>query len=489
MTKKSTHVWGHEQYLDSIDAVNRMRISVAGEDAVKDAGETLLPHPCTCPKEAQTDEQRRRYEFYKLMAEYENVPSNTLETLTGAMFRVDPVLEAPATPYLIADADGNGLSLQESIELAASECLQMRYFGVLVEYSGLGNVDPTEISVADKAAANLRPTLKHYQREDIVDWSYRVIGGVKKLNMLVLREVTIQDEDPETITAGGATKTRTTSYLVLGIDREGHYFQRRFINDGKTDGGTTSETVYPLANGAKLTEVPFVFIFATQRKIGDIPKQLGYLDPISAKSIHRYQASALLKEALRITAQPTSFSAGWTASKFKLYKEATGFDSVKLGGNNHLALPEGVEAGYLNWDADSNALFKYREDNRKEIIALGGVFDDLGEQAETATAAAINSAEKKGVLSTLAKNIEDGYRKVYEFVAMFEGISADGFVCRLSREFVAVRLSAQERAAILMEVRENIISLDEALRQLKRGGVLADEIEAIKDELQNSTLI
>lgn len=489
MTTKTTRVWGHEQYLESIDAVNRMRISVAGEDAVKEAGEELLPHPCTDPTEAKTEEQQRRYKFYKLMAEYENVPSNTLETLTGAMFRVEPVIEMPATPYLLEDADGNGLSMQESIELAGSECLQMRYFGVLTEYSGLADVDPTEVSVADKQAANLRASLKHYQREDIVDWSYRVINGVKKLNMLVLREVTVQDEDPETITAGGVDKTRTTSYLVLGLDREGHYFQRRFISDGNKNDETMGEMVYPMANGAPLTEIPFVFIFATQRKTGDIPKQLGYLDPISSKAIHRYQASALLKEALRLTAQPTSYSKGWTASSFKLYKEATGHDQIKLGGANHLPLPQDVDAGYLNWEADSNALFKYREDSRKEIIALGGVFDDLGEQAETATAAAINSAEKKGVLSTLAKNIEDGYRKVYEFVAMFEGVSPDGFVCRLSREFVAVRLSPQDRAAILAEVRENIISIDEALRQLKRGGVLAEDIQNIKDELQNSPLI
>ena len=120
--------WEHEQYTKSKEPVARMRISVEGEDAVKDEGETYLPHPCTDPKKQLEACEQNRYSRFLSSAEYDNIPSNTLETLTGAMFRIQPVIELPAQlEYLKTDADGNGNGLVQSMELTDSECLQMRY--------------------------------------------------------------------------------------------------------------------------------------------------------------------------------------------------------------------------------------------------------------------------------------------------------------------------------------------------------------------------
>lgn len=486
--------WENEQYSNAQPAVRRMRISVAGEQAVKNERETFLPHPCNDPTEQKTTEQTERYDSYITFAEYDNIPGNTLETLIGSMFRIKPTVEAPSLPNIIEDADGNGMSLQESIELTASECLQMRYFGLLAEYSDLAGRDPTEITEQQRRDEGLRATIKHYTREAIVNWSYAVINGVKQLNMVILREENVESFDPTQISKSGVTLCYTRSYLILGLEKleNGNYvyFQQRYIDSGKEGStGEMTERFYPQANGAPLESIPFEMVFSTRRKVGDVPKQLGYLDPISAKAIHRYQASALLKEALRITAQPTSYSKGWSANSFKLYKEATGRDQINLGSNSHIPLFGEAEFGYADWNADSNALFKYREENKNEIVALGGVFDELGEMAETATAAAINSAEKKGVLATLAKNIEESYLRVLGWVAQFEGTDSNGVVIELSREFTAARITAADRAAILNEYREALISREEALQQLKRGGVLVGEIDQLLDAVENSPLI
>lgn len=480
--------WEHPNYLLSQTAVTRMRDSVGGEDVVKDKGVIYLPHPCTDPNINQSDEQTLRYTSFKLFAEYENVPANTLDTLVGAMFRVPATLEVDKVdPMLIADADGNGAGLAQSIELTASECLQMRYHGLLAEFADLAGEDPTEITIQEAKDRGLRSTIKHYVREDIVNWSFMVRDGAKQLNLVVLREMELQVFDVMQATASGFTQDPVKSYLLLALDADGEYFQRRFIDSGKPgEEGKWSEPIYPVADGKRLRFIPFEIVYSSERQIGDVPRQLGYIDPISSKSIHRYQVSAWLKEALRLTAQPTSWSKGWTDQSLLQYKAATGRDHVNLGAGEHIPLFGDAEVGYLTWDADSNPLFKYMDENKKQIIALGGVFSEDGENAETATAASINSAEKKGVLSTLAKNIEESYRRVLGWVAMFNGTDATDAVVTLSREFVATTLSAQDRGAILLELREGIITRAEALRQLERGGVLTTKAKDLLDELERN---
>lgn len=488
MATENKTQWEHPQYIVTAPAVKRMRDSVAGEDVVKSRTTAYLPNPCTDPDKQQEPAEKIRYENFIAYAEYENIPGNTLDTLVGAMFRVAPTIEVDSIdPELLNNADGNGIGLDDSLELTAAECLQMRYHGLLVEYSDLAGEDPSDITVQDARDRNLRATIKHYQREDIVNWSYRVVNGTKQLNMVILREQELQAFSPSDITSTGVSQNIVKSYLVLALDENDEYVQRRYIESGKPGAeGEWSGDVYPQANGSNLNYIPFEIVFSTERKVGDIPKQLGYIDPISVKAIHRYQVSALLKEALRITAQPTSYSKGWTAQYFEQYKEATGREYISLGAGDHIPLfgPD-AEVGYLEWNADSNGLFKYMENNKDEIISVGGVFSDESDSAATATGASINSAEKKGVLSTLAKNMEESYRRVLGWVAEFNGTSAENAGIKLSREFVAVTLSPQDRMSILNEVREGLITRAEALKQLERGGVLTRTAEELLNELED----
>jgi len=303
--------------------------------------------------------------------------------------------------------------------------------------------------------------------------------------MVILRESERQAFNVLDAGADGVDQKTITSLLLLGLDSEGRYFQRRRVTEGPDTTDEWGVAVYPEAAAQNLKTIPFEFIYSTERAVGDVPIQLGYIDPISSKAIHRYQVSALLKEALRITAQPTSYSKGWTAQSFELYKKATGREQIMLGAGAHIPLFGDAEAGFLDWNADSNGLFKYMAENKAQMIALGGVFNEESDSASTATAAAINSAEKKGVLSTLAKNIEGGYMRAMMLAGLYMGVElTDETSVKLSREFSAASLSAQDRAAIVAEYNAGLISHPEALRQLEEGGVLAADVARIFDELE-----
>ena len=480
------NAWKNKQYSQSEDAVKRMRDTIAGEDVIKSEGETYLQHPCNDEKEKNSPEGQARYLRYKSSAEFDNITSNTLETLTGAMYRIPPTIELPSgIKYMLEDADGNGNGLNQSMELTSTECLQMRYHCALVEYSSLAglDIDKREITNDQARAMGLKATIKHYNRESLINWSYAVINGVKQLNMVLLYQAESQVLTPGQITNTGIENKSSASLLMLGLDEDGDYFQRKLILTDDGEDKEWGEAFYPRANGNLLKYIPFEIIYATERNLGDVPRQLGYLDPISLKCVHRYQVSALLKEALRITAQPTSFSKGWTDAGFKLYQKMTGEEQINLGSTNHIALPKEMDAGYLDWNADSNGLFKYMSDSKGEIVALGGNFDEVGENAETATAAAINSAEKKAVLSTLAKNEEESYRRLIDWAGEFMGVDTSSVVIKMSREFVAITLTPEQRASITAGWMNGLISRSEAMRQLKRGGALTEEINTIMNEL------
>ena len=172
MTKHTAH----NDYIIAQDELFLIRKFIEGEAAVKREGVKFLPHPNQL--ECNTPEQIRRYEAYKMGAELEDFPSRTLNDLLGAMNRHPAKVNLPEKlQYLIDDSDGDWLSLQASIEITASNCLQVGYHILLAEYDQLPSGLDVELSIADKAALNQRASIKHYPRESLKDWAWGKING------------------------------------------------------------------------------------------------------------------------------------------------------------------------------------------------------------------------------------------------------------------------------------------------------------------------
>ena len=66
-------------------------------------------------------------------AELEDFQARTLNDLLGAMNRPLLKVNLDGLNYLIDDSDGDWLSLQASIEITASNCLQVGYHILLAE--------------------------------------------------------------------------------------------------------------------------------------------------------------------------------------------------------------------------------------------------------------------------------------------------------------------------------------------------------------------
>lgn len=462
----------NSQYERTISFVTLMRDAFTGAPAVKAPGKRERYLPPITANERATAQERLRYERYVTRAEFDDIPKSTIAALVGSIFNKPSGVELPAQIAMMEfDADGDELELLEHMKIAAAELLQVEYIGLLAEYVGLADVDISEISAAD--SQNARPSIKMYNRESIINWGFRRVNGQLQLNFVVLKQT-------EDITPEGSYESKTVdAYLLLSLDENGNYYQQKFVDHDDIGWG---EPLYIIANGQNLDFIPFEFCMCGDYAPGHIPDAMGYVYPIAAKTIARYQANADLKEALYYSGAPITTSKGWTENSLEVYEEMTGGTAINTIPGGHIPLPEDVSFEITQWNGDGSAIFKYLDKNEAEIRALGGVYDTIeGSQInETAKAASIRKADKSGVLHSLVDSLERSYTRVLGWCGLFVGLSGGAEIdIKLNREFVEHTLTPQQRQVILNEYLQGLISRQEALSQLEKGGVLtktADEL-------------
>jgi hypothetical protein len=468
----------NKQYQHIIEFTRMVRDAVGGESIIKSADKIqhYLPNPCADIKDAQ--ERERRYTRYSANAEFDDVPSQTLDSICGSVFRkpTDFNNVKPQIKYLLDDADGDGLTMDELLKIGLSELLMMRYFGMLAEYSDLSTVSVDELTVSEAKKLGAKSSIKMYPRESIINWDFKRINGVLQLSMVILKEVDSVKK------AGGFSSKEVDCYLVLGLDDDGEYYQRKYIDTGD---GEWSDYYYPTADGKRWNFIPFEICVADNLPQGKLPINLGYLSGICSKILARFRASADMKEALYLNGAPMTYSTGWDENSLELYKTMTGNDYIVSSAGSHLPLPMGSSVGVMSWDMATSAYADYMDRNEREIRALGGKFDTSdGVDQETATAAIIKAADKNGSLSNSVLNLEKSINRVLGYCATYLGGTEGGNLI-LNREFYVQQINAQERAIIVAEWQSGLISTAEALRQLEKGGALTTDAESLIEEMTN----
>lgn len=474
----------HPDYQSTIDEVKTVRDCIEGSNSIKNGerSKIYLPNPTDLDILRGQDfvEATNRYKAYKNRAEFDDFPSRTESGYMGAMKSTPPDFTKipPEIEYLLTNSDGDNLTLSESIEITQANLLEVKFHGLLVDFNGLTQVDinddSPQLTNAQAKALDLKATIKHYPRESIVDWDFGVINNQNQLTFIKLAEKT-SEIDRETL-----QRVEVENQLVLALDENGEYYQQQITKtaEGKDE---ISDRLYPENNAGRLNLIPFEIVIDQKQKSSSIPKALGILYPICLKALSRYTVSADLKEAIHRSAQPTMWSSGWTNQAFEIYKTLTGNEHIATGSSSHIPLPKDAQIGYLQWDADSNAMFKYMEENQKEAKALGARFDTSDAKDEAVGVAKIRSAEELSALMNIQSSIEESYTRVlgWCFNFMSTSTAAPEIEIVLNKEFNKIKLTPQEQKAILDNFTMGLIDRAEALAQLEKGGVLISEAEEL----------
>jgi hypothetical protein len=350
----------HKQYQDSVAKWQLVRDCVAGADTVRGQAETYLPHPDRTAQDAA-----QRYADYITRAQYVNVLGRTRNAMVGMAFRKPPVMELPAQlEYLIENASGDGLSLEQLAKNTVSDLLETGRYGLLADYP---------IAEEGQSAAqtqSITASIKAYKPESIINWSATVINGQSVLSQVVLRETIETSTD-------GFESVESYQYRVLKL--VDNIYTIELWKDGDVIG--TAEPRQ--ANGSRFNFIPFIIAGAVSN---DPSVDNAALYDIAELNIGHYRNSADYEESVFLVGQPQPVIAGLSQS----WLDSAG-GSYKYGSRQAWTLPEGGNASLLQVQPNSMAMEAM---NHKELqmISIGARLIQPSGQAETAEAARIKHA-------------------------------------------------------------------------------------------------
>ena len=396
----------HPDYIKRSPQWTVVRDCVEGEDEIKAKGVAYLPKLSGSTEEV--------YEAYKKRARWNNYTARNLEGLHGLIFRRTPVVNCPKKfkkSKILDNIDRKGTSFSQFVSDSVYDSMQTSFGGIMLDMPA---VDLSEqITEAQGEVLGLRPYLRYYPAESIINWGYDVINGVEQLSYVVLEEYVDGDSDDE------FSHVPKVQYRVLDV-RSGVYVQRLFTQveskkeNGKEDKFT--EVVIPVSvKGEYLTEIPFVMI------PGDKPEKPMFYD-LAMCNIGHYQKSADYENGVHLTTIPTGYVTGHEQQTY----EDGNKEIIRLGWDSFLMFPE-PEAKVGNLSFSGVGLVHCETamaQSLSDMAILGSrlLVTEKG-TSESADSAKIHRAGENARLATFAKNISAKLTRILEIMAKWMGIS------------------------------------------------------------------
>jgi hypothetical protein len=442
------------------DTWQQTRDAVKGSVAIKEKRARYLPVPdgetgsegATNLRYANEEHKGTgtlRYRNYIKRAVYTNFTGRTKNALVGAVFRKDPTIVVPAgLEYLIDDATGDGLSLNQLAKDELSNLLEVGRAGFLVDYPQADQ----GLSVEDVDLLDLRASIVPYTAEQIINWKLDAYGGRKLLTLIVLEEDYPDDDDEF-----GHEKKK--QQRILRLSDEG-YSQQIY-----RDEMPYSEQFFPTkADGSKWFEIPFVFCGSKNNdaSIDDAP-----LADIAEVNLAHYRNSADYEESCFITGQPTLFiTHSLSAEQFAEYNP----NGIKLGSRAGHVLGETGSATLVQAEAN-NIVREAMNSKLNEMVAIGArIVTDRG-QNETAEGARIRFASENSVLGDVVNNLSEALFTCILWVGEFMGFDGDTEFY-MNTEFYDKSVDPQLIMSMVTLLDREIIGEADIFDRLKSAGLI-----------------
>lgn len=432
----------HEQYDKKSKIWKKCRDAIAGEEAIKAAGDVYLPK-----LGGQNEDE---YNAYVMRASFFNASGRTHEGMLGTLFRVDPTIN-PEPPDSV---------LRTLAERTASELLEVGRCGLL----------------ADAPTGGGFPYITLYRTEDITNWWTVMDGDQEVILRVVLREaVTVPDQnDPYAVEV-------KENYRELYLDPEsGVYMQQLWEQSKSGQWEMAGQPITPTAAGQVMNRIPFTFVSvgSTKSDVTDPPM----LDLINVNLSH-YRSSADLEHGRHFTALPTAWVAGFD----------TDADLVIGAGTAWVTGNVNAKAGFLEFTGQGLQALERAVEQKEKQMALLGTQLFLNGGAETATAAKIHRAQQTASLTTVAKSVTEAMTIAYSYLLLMNRANPTEVTFDLATDFMPETLDAQMVTTLVSTYQQGGMSLETLLWNFKQGELLPpdvtpdDEIGKIVAGLQRIT--
>ena len=439
----------------------KTRDAVRGSVAVKDKKAQYLPVP-----DAETNARgidSVRYKQYINRAVFTNFTGRTKNALVGAAFRKEPIIELPdGLDYLIEDATGDGLSLEQLSKDELSNLLETGRTMLLVDYPTADEgLSQEEVSILD-----LRASIVPYTAEAVINWKTSVIAGRTMLTLVVMSEPYLENSDE-------FNHESKTQYRVLRLDDQG--YSQQLYRDNKP----YTEMVYPRkADGSTFDYIPVVFVGSQNNDptVDDAP-----LSDIADVNMAHYRNSADYEESCFITGQPTLFiTHSLTQEQWKEYNP----EGIKIGSRAGHVLGETGSANLLQANPN-NLVMEAMNAKEQQMVAIGArIITDRGNN-ETAEGARIRFASENSVLGDIVGNLSAAIKTCIYWCGEYMGVDTDDCVFKINREFYDKTVDPQTIMSLVTLLDRQIVSSQDIFDRLKSGGLIdADRtLDDVRDEL------
>lgn len=408
----------HAEYEARVAAWARARDVLAGEDAVKAAGEKYLPR-----MDSQSEEE---YAAYKARASFFGATARTLEEYLDLVFRRAPALAAgePLKPF-VQDCDFCGLDFVRYARLVASEVLSVGRAGSLVLWDQSG-----------------RPIVSLWRAEDVINWKVQRVAGRAEVVEVVLRD---------------AGKLRVLKLI------EGNCVQE--VWERSDEDSVLRERMTPRREGVPLPFIPFVF--HGPRNSRPEPDRLPLADIIAANLDH-YRLDADFKHGLHFAALPTAWVSGFDKATVLRIGSSAAWVSETAG----------ASAGFLEFSgAGLGHIDRAMERVERRMALLGARMLEPSGGGTTGQAPAGGAGPELSGLGAIVASLNQSLSRVLQLAQWWvEGgqVSEATASFTMNTDLGARAISGEEIAAVVAAWRAGAISRETMLERLKRGEVLPD---------------
>jgi hypothetical protein len=458
----------HKAYDENRYKWKRCRDVIAGRDAIIKnlRGQTRYTGSLYNPVFTGNDYLPRlssqsdsEYMAYQERAGFFNATGRTLDAFTGMIFAKDPVIELPTAmePYE-DDISLAGDNLREFAEQVVDEQLAVGRVGIMADFP---QVEPTGLTVAMAEAMNVRPFLRWYSAESIINWRVSTINGAEVLTLVVLRE-TVERRENEFQT------TDVVQYRVLDLTEEG--YRQRVM----TENDELISEVFPLQQGTRMNFIPFLILGANSA--GAEVQKPPMLDLVDTNLAH-YRNSADYEHGLHFTGLPTPYVAGVQLSEGQV---------LSVGSMTAWVFPDpSAKAEYLEFKGDGlKTLREAMKDKEQRMAVLGArMLADDKKTNEAFGTLELRTAGERSVLASISRSASDSLTRALNWMAEWIGAPTDASIT-LNTDFGAARMQPQMVTALLQAYQNDAMPLSVVFENFQRGELVNPEMEFEEYEAQ-----
>jgi hypothetical protein len=469
----------HAAYDENVEAWQRIRDVLAGDTAVKRAGEKYVAR-----LDSQTDDEFRAYvqrgSFY-------NATSRTVSGYIGMIFRRDPVLQLPdksgalhpALKTFVNDVDLLGTPLDSYAKNIISDVVSLGRAGTLVDWEG-GRENRAYVSM--------------YAAEAILNWRQTRIDGQLKLSLVVLSESVASDaKDDDPFVVEDVPQLRVLK-LVPSTDAESQRISFTYqveiwqlrLGKGRKKEKTWQlvRTLTPLRLGKPLSAIPFIFHGPAHAR-PEVEKSP--IEDLVAANLDHYRLNVDYKHGMHFTALPTAFVTGFDKTAQLRVGSTTAWVTETLG----------ATAGYLEFKGDGLSTFERALDRVERLLAVLGsrLLESQKRVSESAEALALRQAGESSIIAGISASVTASLNAVLRWMywwhsteAAPEDVTAEHVKYELNSDFEATMLDAKDIQALVAAWQSGAISRDTLLHNFRTGEILPpartneQELELIRKE-------